>query len=183
MTDRGDRIEEFWRNEQARPTTQPVPVMAAPGQPGSPLQDNSKFTFSNLPVNPGVIAEIAAMCQSKGWRTADSGSREGPEFAAYVALGHSEFTEALEEYRDKVWSDTCPASTGLDGERAYPHHPSCSGKRHDHAKPVGIGPELADVIIRVLDMCDIWDIDINRELIRVIEYGWTRPYKHGGRDL
>jgi len=104
--------------------------------------------------------EVAQLCKEKGWRTADSGSREGHEFAAYVALLHSEASEALEAYRDKCWSDT-----RTDG------------------KPVGVGPELADVFIRLLDMCDIWEIDLRAETRRVLDYGWTRPYRHGGRQL
>jgi hypothetical protein len=48
---------------------------------------------------------------------------------------------------------------------------------------MGVGPELADAIIRILDMVDIWDVDIEYELARVLDYGWTRPYQHGGRVL
>jgi hypothetical protein len=32
-------------------------------------------------------------------------------------------------------------------------------------------------------MSDIWGIDINYELERVLAYGWTRSYRHGGRQL
>jgi NTP pyrophosphatase (non-canonical NTP hydrolase) len=111
-------------------------------------------------IGTGLITEIRNLCINKGWRTTASGSKEGHEFPAYIALLHSEASEALEAYRDKDWS-----STREDG------------------KPLGVGPELADVIIRVLDMCDIWEIDINYEINRVLEYGWTRPYRHGGRQL
>jgi NTP pyrophosphatase (non-canonical NTP hydrolase) len=48
---------------------------------------------------------------------------------------------------------------------------------------MGVGPELADVLIRVLDTADIWGVDIEYELRRVIKYGWTRPYQHGGKIL
>lgn len=129
-------------------------------------------------IDPGLILEVRNLTTSKGWRTEDSGKREGHEFAAYVALGHSEFSEALEAFRDKVWSETCEATEwGMD------HSPACSGKPHKHPKPVGVGPELADVLIRVLDMADIWGQDINGEVERVLKYGWTRSYKHGGRQL
>lgn len=181
MTDRGDRISDYWKGHEGHPGM-PPPIMAAPGQPGSPLQDNSKFTFSNLPINPGVIEEIRALCIDKGWRenVPEGMLREPYEqvperyteyiFAAYIALAHSELTEALEAFRDKIWSNTREPVTFDEG----PSSP---------AKPIGVGPELADVIIRVLDMCDIWKIDINHEIQRVLQYGWTRPYKHGGRDL
>jgi NTP pyrophosphatase (non-canonical NTP hydrolase) len=121
-------------------------------------------------------AEVTQLCREKGWRTDESGSREGYEFAAYIALLHSEATEALEAYRDRVWSETC---TPTDGK----HHPHCSGKPHGPGKPVGVGPELADVFIRLLDMCDIWQIDLLTETRRVLDFGWTRSYRHGGRQL
>jgi hypothetical protein len=38
-------------------------------------------------------------------------------------------------------------------------------------------------MIRILDMCDIWGIDIEKEITRVLDYGWTRPCQHGGKVL
>lgn len=126
-----------------------------------------------------LIYEIRRLNEAKGWRNNGAeGAREGPWFAAYVALGVSEFAEALEAYRMKIWSETCNAT-----EPGQQHHAGCSGKPHDHPKPVGVGPELADALIRALDMADIWGIDITQELERVIKFGWTRPYQHGGKVL
>lgn len=110
---------------------------------------------------PDLIVEIRALTTSKGWREQGAdGDSTGPWFAAYCALAHSEISEALEAYRDKVWSDI-----------------------REDGKPIGVGPELADTLIRILDMADIWHIDIVAETKRVLEFGWTRPYKHGGREL
>lgn len=93
--------------------------------------------------------EIRSLTTAKGWREkgADD-SLTGPWFAAYCALAHSEISEALEAYRDKKWSDT-----------------------REDGKPIGVGPELADALIRILDMADIWHIDLPYELNRVIDYG------------
>jgi hypothetical protein len=128
-----------------------------------------------------LTAEVERLCIEKGWRTPESGSREGHEFAAYIALAHSELSEALDAYRDKVWSETCDGVP--TAARPSGHHPICSGKPHGPGKPVGVGPELADCFIRLLDMVDIWDIDLIAETRRVLDYGWTRPYRHGGRQL
>lgn len=112
-----------------------------------------------------LTAEVRELNIAKGWRDKGTeGSQEGPWFAAYIALLHSEASEALEAYRNKVWSDSENVGTGID-------------------KPIGVGPELADVLIRLLDMCDIWDINIEYELARVLAYGHTRPYQHGGKTL
>jgi hypothetical protein len=135
-------------------------------------------------IHPGLIQEVRSLCTDKGWRKnlpPNPRGYEGPFsqyiFGAYCALAHSEITEMLEAYRDKVWSDTCiPDSAGT-------HNPHCSSKPHSPGKPLGVGPEAADAIIRIVDMADIWDIQINDEISRVIEYGWTRPYQHGGRTL
>jgi NTP pyrophosphatase (non-canonical NTP hydrolase) len=121
-----------------------------------------------------LTEEIRKLNISKGWRVNVTGAREGYEFPAYIALIHSEVSEALEAYRDKVWSATrCTCDPGPELQ----HHPYCE------QKPVGVGPELADVLIRVLDTADIWGIDIEYELRRVLAYGWTRPYQHGGKVL
>lgn len=120
----------------------------------------------NVSTLAGLIVEIRKLNTAKGWRDHfphDDPPFEGPWFAAYCALAASEISEALDAYRDKVWSET----------RVLP----------PDGKPIGVGPELADAFIRLLDMADIWGIDLEYELARVLEYGWTRPYQHGGRVL
>lgn len=47
------------------------------------------------------------------------------------------------------------------------------------AKPVGVPSELADILIRTLDACAAWGIDIDAALLRKIKYNATRPHKHG----
>jgi hypothetical protein len=126
---------------------------------------------------------IRKLSTEKGWRRQPPGEgpKEGREFGAYIALSHSELSEVLEAYRDKVWSETCYiTASGLPRDI---HNKACGGKAHDHDKPVGVGPELADCFIRLIDMADLWGIDLDYEVARVLAYGWTRPYRHGGRQL
>lgn len=47
------------------------------------------------------------------------------------------------------------------------------------AKPVGFASELADIIIRTLDMAGAYGIDIERAVREKIVYNATRPAKHG----
>lgn len=133
-------------------------------------------------INPELIREIADVCTAKGWREdGQKGSRNGHQFGAYVALAHSELSEMLEAYRDKVWS----SERQIVGPACAPCRQDYQAKTCGHhvPKPLGVGPEAADAIIRILDMCDLWGIDINYEIHRVLTYNWTREYRHGGRQL
>lgn len=90
---------------------------------------------------------------SKGWHDA---KQEPPEM---IALIHSEASEALEAYRNNepnYW-------VGID------------------SKPEGMAAELADVIIRTLDTCALFDIDINEAVARKMVYNSSRPFRHGGK--
>lgn len=50
-----------------------------------------------------------------------------------------------------------------------------------YLKPEGIPAELADIIIRVLDICGANGIDIARALADKMAYNETRDYRHGGK--
>lgn len=39
--------------------------------------------------------------------------------------------------------------------------------------------ELADLVIRALDLAEGFGIDIEKEVLKKMEYNKTRPYKHG----
>jgi len=50
-------------------------------------------------------------------------------------------------------------------------------------KPEGFGIELADAIIRLLDVAEHLGIDMQDAVILKHNYNLTRPYKHGGKKL
>jgi hypothetical protein len=112
------------------------------------------------------IAKAAGVCaQEHGWRDRE---RKLPEI---IALSHSELSEALNEYAH---------------ERSVLYYSSPKGevspiKTWDCSKPEGIGIELADCIIRILEACDALGIDIAQMIDIKMYYNETRPYRHGGK--
>ena len=121
--------------------------------------------------------EVTAWCERKGWK----GEGSAPvTFGDTMALLHSEVSEALEAFRD--WG-TADATKDIRTECA---DGQCENPEHTYVtpgKPEGVGSEFADVLIRLLDDCDRWGVDLAFEYERKMAYNEKRPYQHGGRAL
>lgn len=48
-----------------------------------------------------------------------------------------------------------------------------------HGTKDNLAEELADCCIRIFDYCGARDIDLEKILLKKIEYNRTRPYRHG----
>ncbi len=103
-------------------------------------------------------------------------------FGEKIALIHSELSEVLEDhrnwnrgYKEFKMNEILYEDPG-DGvwERADDNNPPLP-----NAKPVGIAIELADVVIRIMDLCGKMEIDLGRAILTKMEYNRTRPIKHG----
>lgn len=88
--------------------------------------------------------EAHAMAREKGWYERE---RELPEL---IALMHSELSEALESWRE--------------GEEPEFYHVS--------GKPEGWGMELADAVIRIVDACEFYGVDLARRLTALCLRVW-----------
>ena len=86
------------------------------------------------------------------------------EFGTLIALTHCELSEALQEAR----------KNGKDINECY---------LGENGSLEGVPAELADVVIRVLDMCDYYGINLSKVMEAKNEYNKSRPYKHGGRKF
>lgn len=75
-----------------------------------------------------------------------------------LCLIHSEVSEALECYRDG------DMDWGYGGE-----------------KPIGFPSELADIVIRVADLCGALGINLAEQIDLKMTYNATREHKHGGK--
>jgi NTP pyrophosphatase (non-canonical NTP hydrolase) len=88
---------------------------------------------------------------SKGWH--DRHDKNDPQtFPTLLCLVHSEVSEALEAYR-----------AGF-----APH-------------TIEVPSELADIIIRVMDLCGLYGIDIDKAVKKKLQYNESRSYRHGGK--
>jgi len=105
-----------------------------------------------------LIMESNKTAREKGWW--EDGERNIGEL---IALIHSEVSEALEAYRIK-------GRSGIS-----------ESWRSESGKPEGFVFELADVLIRIADLCGEFDLDLNEALKYKLEYNKTRPYRHGNK--
>lgn len=78
-----------------------------------------------------------------------------------LMLSVSELVEALEEYRG-----------GRTLTEVY---------EDENGKPMGFPTEIADVFIRLGDLCERYGIDITEVIQQKMAYNVTRPRRHGGK--
>lgn len=112
---------------------------------------------------------IADINRANGWY------EDSRRFGEDVALIHSEVSEALEEYRRGNLLGWYRNANDLEV--------IAEGANYEGFKPEGVPSELADIIIRVLDTCHRYGVDITGEIEAKLAYNATRGYRHGGKVL
>jgi hypothetical protein len=111
------------------------------------------------PTIAGMTAEIRENNIAKGWRSAVGGPGENT-LGDYIALLHTEAAEATEAYR--TWRLEDP--TGPDHPFRNDGSGCCTRCEEPHHvgpyKPEGVGSELADILIRLLDTGDVFGFTV-----------------------
>lgn len=100
-----------------------------------------------------------------GWTyqiTTEKGFNDKPlNIGETLMLIVTEVAEAMEEVRDPDF--TTDSMRAPDG------------------KPIGIGSELADIVIRTMHLAERLGIDLGEEVVEKLRYNETRSFRHGKR--
>jgi NTP pyrophosphatase (non-canonical NTP hydrolase) len=110
----------------------------------------------------------------------DEKALEHAFFAQRIALIHSELIEAIEADRKNKYANIEEFETRLEDCEGYSQKELDMMYKFDFIELVGnsVEDELADVIIRTLDLCGHLNIDIEKHVELKMKYNQLREYKH-----
>lgn len=95
---------------------------------------------------------------SKGWHD----NADSDNYFNKLLLIHAEVSEVVEELRKGK---------------------SITDIYYDGKKPEGPAIEIADVVIRIFDLCGKAGLDLEKAIEIKSEYNKTRPHRHGGKVI
>ena len=111
-----------------------------------------------------------------------------PTLPEALCLIHAELSEALEEYREgnpliygtcALAAEDCKFSGVCDRVGRPGEGEGIDGP----CKPEGIAVELADVILRTLNLMAALGVDVDAVVMAKHKYNLGREYRHGGKAL
>lgn len=128
-----------------------------------------------------MIAQLNTMAtaifenaKKKGWYDKGKGLNIGER----IALIHSECSEALEADREDRYCER----PNTESKEATAYWSNEDFQKHfEHEVKDTFEDEMADIIIRVLDMCALKSIDIEAHIQAKMRYNELRPKQHGNK--
>lgn len=94
------------------------------------------------------------------------------EISNKINLIHAEASEATEELRK-----------GIEFYELYTEDGYPISKEGELEKPEGLVVELADVVIRIFDLCGKMGWDLQGAILAKMDYNETRTRRHGNKVL
>lgn len=105
-----------------------------------------------------LVQKAHGTALEKGWWDGMSPADIERAIPEKLCLIHSEVSEALESFRNREADWILP-----------------------NGKPVGLSSELADVVIRIADLCGAIGINLEDAVMLKMAYNETRSARHGGK--
>lgn len=137
----------------------------------------------------GAVSLNQLAKQIHAWARSNGFYDEGylRDFDGHIALVHSEASEALEEWRRgyQINEHVIEEPNGM--RHSFGNFPGSDDRDNygieleNGCKPVGIPIEIADIIIRALDICAANNIDIESAIKYKMYYNAKRPYRNGNK--
>ncbi len=127
-----------------------------------------------------LIQHCHRTAKDKGWWDdhAEGDERVFPEKAMLMV---TEISEAVEHWRQKrmggIQEIFIVEPDG--GVTDVTHHPN--PQINKNTKPDGALVELADVLIRILDLCGRFDMNLSKAVALKMRFNELRPFRHGGK--
>lgn len=110
-----------------------------------------------------LCREAHVIAVDKGWYNPVK------SFGEMILMGHVELSEAVQEFR----------KPGMAANEVY----YTASEEPGPEKPCGVPIELADAVIRIADLCEYYEIDIEDAIQQKMAYNRTRPRRHGNKTL
>ena len=107
---------------------------------------------------------------------------DGNDIPTRIALIHSEVSEAFEAFRKDKYANPAEFKQLMKGYSSDDSPLSFVGHFEEYIKD-SVEDELADSIIRLLDLCAYLDIDIEFHIEQKMRYNETRGFKYGGKKF
>ena len=126
-----------------------------------------------------IQSAVHNLAKEKGWHDVDSSLTER------IMLVVTELAEAVESIRRNeppVWQKG-KTKDPLAGEQALIRLMPISQEWDSNVKPEGVLTELADAVIRIMDICEAQGWDLEQAIKLKHTYNKSRSYRHGGKVL